>query len=264
MTSAWKFKCDTHTQKLVLMALADNANDQGVCWPSIDTLALKCDLSRQGVIDQIEKLEKVGVLRTQQKPGRSNVYFISIPDTRPVNPVDYASNMTPVNAVDYHQSTPLTTPVNAVDPNRKEPSSNRRVAPPENKKTELQLRVEKMFKKRSTTPWDKSELTAWRTAGPVVAAATEDELQALEAFYSAPQQETFARKTLATMLNNFSGELAKAIAWQQRNVPQVDARPLFMNRFNATNPPKRENFSNLSDSDFETILSEYEIWKAKK
>ena len=33
------------TSKLVLMALADIADDQGVCWPGHPTLAAKCSLS---------------------------------------------------------------------------------------------------------------------------------------------------------------------------------------------------------------------------
>ena len=104
--------------KLVLIALADNANDQCVCWPSIDYLAAKCDLSRQGVLNQIESLIGIGLLKVRKNDGKVNVYELlvrnqSTPLTRQA-PI-------PVNAV-KNQSTPLTTPVNPVDPNHKEPS----------------------------------------------------------------------------------------------------------------------------------------------
>jgi hypothetical protein len=44
MTWAWS-KALSPTSKLVLMALADIADDLGVCWPSHPTLAAKCSLS---------------------------------------------------------------------------------------------------------------------------------------------------------------------------------------------------------------------------
>jgi Helix-turn-helix domain len=120
MTDAWKVPCETHTQKLVLIALADNASDQGLCWPSLSTLARKCDLSRQGVIDQIEKLGGCGLVKTVKKDGLTNRYIV-LPDQSTA----LTSSPKPlVNGVDYHQSTALTRPVNGVDRhlNRQEPS----------------------------------------------------------------------------------------------------------------------------------------------
>jgi hypothetical protein len=38
MNWAWRQALAT-TLKLILMALADAADDQGVCWPSVSTLA---------------------------------------------------------------------------------------------------------------------------------------------------------------------------------------------------------------------------------
>ena len=44
MNWAWEQKLNP-TPKLILMALADAANDFGVCWPSVSTLATKCCVS---------------------------------------------------------------------------------------------------------------------------------------------------------------------------------------------------------------------------
>lgn len=119
MTQAWDTECSNHTTKLVLIALADNANDQGVCWPSVPTLAKKCGLTRQGVMAQIGKLEEAKLLTVERTNGRGNRYVLN-PSTRlTTHP---STRLTPpVNAVDAHPSTPLTGPVNAVDPNHKEP-----------------------------------------------------------------------------------------------------------------------------------------------
>lgn len=114
----WDTPCESHTQKLVLIALADNANDQRVCWPSLDYLAKRCDLTRQGVILQIKALTEKNLLRVRKDDGRVNVYELFPDQSTPLT----CKPGLPVNPVDANPSTPLTTPVNAVDPNRKEPS----------------------------------------------------------------------------------------------------------------------------------------------
>jgi Helix-turn-helix domain len=48
MTWAWAVALPP-TSKLVLMALADIADDRGVCWPSHPTLAAKCSLTDRTV-----------------------------------------------------------------------------------------------------------------------------------------------------------------------------------------------------------------------
>jgi len=48
MTWAWSITLPP-TSKLVLMALADIADDQGVCWPSHPILAAKCSLTDRSV-----------------------------------------------------------------------------------------------------------------------------------------------------------------------------------------------------------------------
>lgn len=131
MKLAWAIQCGSHAQKLVLLALCEHANAEGVCWPSVSRMALICDLSRQGVIDQLRALEKKGLIRAIREQGKSNRYCIT-----PVKEVDQSTALTsqplglpPVNGVDHHQSTALTGPVNGVDPNHKEPSVEPSVEP---------------------------------------------------------------------------------------------------------------------------------------
>ena len=84
-------------------------------------------------------------------------------------------------------------------------------------KSENQLRIEKLFGKRVKTPLDKAERSAWASSKAIIADMTEREWTDLEDFYSAPQEKTYARKTLSTLLNNLSGELDKAANWSHQH-----------------------------------------------
>lgn len=87
-------------------------------------------------------------------------------------------------------------------------------------KPDYQLRAEKLFRKRPTTAYDRSEAKAWLHAKNVVKDTAEEDWQALEKFYAAPQAQTYARKTYAVLLNNWNGEIERAKNWlRQRQQP---------------------------------------------
>lgn len=92
---------------------------------------------------------------------------------------------------------------------RKAGKSSRRSSSP-SEKDPAQLRAERLFGKRPTTPWDRAEQTAWKAARSVVEATSEEDWGILERFYALPQSETFARKSLSVLLNNWNGEIEKA------------------------------------------------------
>lgn len=75
MTEAWKADMPSG-RKMVLLALCDNANDQGECYPSISMLAEKCSMSERSVFNHIADLEKCGAVARQSRTGRSTVYTI--------------------------------------------------------------------------------------------------------------------------------------------------------------------------------------------
>ena len=66
MNWAWQQKLSP-TPKLILMALADAANDFGVCWPSVSTVATKCCVSVRTVRRVIQKLVERGLLLSEQR-----------------------------------------------------------------------------------------------------------------------------------------------------------------------------------------------------
>ena len=77
MNLAWQAQL-TSTQKLVLIAMADWSNDEGICWPSIAKLASKTSLSERGLRKVIRNLEQLGLINTQEKPGKGNLYQLTL------------------------------------------------------------------------------------------------------------------------------------------------------------------------------------------
>ena len=61
MAWAWEQELPAVT-KFILIALADHADDEGVCWPGQKGIAKKCGVSRQTVNAHIKKLLDMGLL----------------------------------------------------------------------------------------------------------------------------------------------------------------------------------------------------------
>lgn len=71
------------TAKLILMALADAADDVGECWPSLRRISSKCLVSERTVQRALKEFEHGGLLSVRPRfahDGRqkSNVYFLII------------------------------------------------------------------------------------------------------------------------------------------------------------------------------------------
>lgn len=64
-------------EKLVLLALADCANDDGECWPSIATLMRKTGAGERTIQRSIRSLESSGLVRRVEVVGKGNRYFIT-------------------------------------------------------------------------------------------------------------------------------------------------------------------------------------------
>ena len=56
--------------KLVAILLANFANDQGLAWPSIETLAKKTGLSRRQIQRILPQIEKAGLVQISKGGGR--------------------------------------------------------------------------------------------------------------------------------------------------------------------------------------------------
>lgn len=81
---AFDAKVGNPLRKLVLLKLADQANDDGLCWPSYETIAKACEVDRRSVIRHIKKLEEDCFLRIEKvydkeaKKNKSNRYHLTI------------------------------------------------------------------------------------------------------------------------------------------------------------------------------------------
>lgn len=77
MSACWPLSGMSPAQKAVLISLADNANDEGVCWPSVATIGVRTCLSERAVRNALRWLEEAGVLTSNQRFGRSTWYSIT-------------------------------------------------------------------------------------------------------------------------------------------------------------------------------------------
>ena len=83
MAHAMSLKVGNPLRKLVLLKLADNANDQGECWPSVPYIAEQCEISPRSVQNHIDALAEAGFLwiesrKTAKGLNQSNIYHLTL------------------------------------------------------------------------------------------------------------------------------------------------------------------------------------------
>jgi hypothetical protein len=72
-SQAWKTPVTDFKAKLVLLKLADNANDQGIAWPHIETIVSDTSLCRSSVFRALDKLEELALITRNR--GRNEVVY---------------------------------------------------------------------------------------------------------------------------------------------------------------------------------------------
>ncbi|MGP9696198.1 helix-turn-helix domain-containing protein [Halomonas sp. AOP27-A1-34] len=82
MAKAFGIKVGNANRKLVLLKLADNANDDGECFPSYQHIADQCEMGRSTVKGHIKALAEAGylVIQVRNRPGyqTSNSYKLTL------------------------------------------------------------------------------------------------------------------------------------------------------------------------------------------
>lgn len=75
MTAVWSLDLPD-SQKIVLLALADCANDEGLCWPSMATLTKKCSKGERTIQGVIKQLVEAGHLSRFEVVGKGCKYQV--------------------------------------------------------------------------------------------------------------------------------------------------------------------------------------------
>ncbi|EPR3852456.1 helix-turn-helix domain-containing protein [Escherichia coli] len=90
MAKAMNIKVGNPLRKLVLIKLADSANDNGECWPSYQHVADQCEVSRSTVKSHIRALEEMGLLkrefRRKGELNQSNVFYLTLDNAQQIQP----------------------------------------------------------------------------------------------------------------------------------------------------------------------------------
>ena len=86
-----KAKVGNPARKLVLIKLADNANDDGICWPSYQNIADHCEITKRSAMSHISKLEAMGLVARRYRKSddgrknKSNYYHLTL-DSENISP----------------------------------------------------------------------------------------------------------------------------------------------------------------------------------
>jgi hypothetical protein len=87
MTQTWKNSKQRGTALLLMLALADSANEEDfTCWPSIRTLANKIRMSDRSVQILLAQLVKAGEIAIVGKTEWGTHIYKVKPPTKPVQP----------------------------------------------------------------------------------------------------------------------------------------------------------------------------------
>lgn len=111
MTCIWDATDVSGSELLVLLALADHANDAGICWPSLPRIAKRARLSERQTQRVIQKLASEGHIKILSKGdgrGHSTMYQITIKgDNMSAFKPEKGDELTPFQPAKVDNMTPL-------------------------------------------------------------------------------------------------------------------------------------------------------------
>lgn len=75
MSAAWAVELAA-SEKLVLLALADCANDEGHCWPGLASLCRKTGRCKRSLQESLRMLDRAGHITRTENPGKGMNYIV--------------------------------------------------------------------------------------------------------------------------------------------------------------------------------------------
>lgn len=123
MSAVWKNGPQTSTERFVLLALADRADQDGYCWPAFKDIADRCAISRSTAIRAINSLEENGWLKRRVRLKNksherdSNGYYLNFELLQVVAERDPGSSeVTPPSSTTLLPDSTVTPPSSTVTP----------------------------------------------------------------------------------------------------------------------------------------------------
>lgn len=118
MAQAMSIKVGNPLRKLVLIKLADNANDDGVCFPSYQYIADVCEISKASARTHIDALIQMGLVSKKARKNKdgssSNLYQLHLDKGVPADstgmPADSIGGMPAASTITSHSSEPVNEP----------------------------------------------------------------------------------------------------------------------------------------------------------
>jgi hypothetical protein len=72
MSAVWKHGPEDRSQRLLMLALGDYADDKGICWPSTQEIAAKACYDVRTVLRRLKALEAHGWLKIARRSHQHN------------------------------------------------------------------------------------------------------------------------------------------------------------------------------------------------
>lgn len=137
MQLVWENAPCRENSLLVLLALADWSNEDGVCWPTMHKLAHKARVDRRSAQRIVRKLEEQGLLKIEEGGGRAHQHRYTIetaalcrpPEKGDFPDVERATLETGKGDIENKKRPERATPASP-DPSIREPSVDPPIDPP--------------------------------------------------------------------------------------------------------------------------------------
>jgi hypothetical protein len=199
-------------------------------YPSADNMAEVCRMEKKTVFRGLKELEDRGIITRTARPGRPTVYALQPMESwraKRVDPESTPGSQTGREVVGQtgrestqkapHEGNPIKV-IQEDNPNIGELALHLEIEPTRKKNPSSRLptspaqqRLSKIMGRRLTTEWSMKEVASFKALGNI----DPSDLEAVETFYLENQsnEKAYLRTSLATLLNNFPGEVDKARAW---------------------------------------------------
>lgn len=92
MSKVWEYAPCHENSLIVLLALADWANDDGICWPSMQTLADKARIDRRSAQRIVRKLKRDGLVTIEEGGGRAKQHRYKVETAALCRPLEAQQN----------------------------------------------------------------------------------------------------------------------------------------------------------------------------